>query len=213
MIIKIPADEIASSVIGTIKVFRGETDALFHFNISSTGFWRSFQAIWLILVPYLFAMLAERHSLMGKMQFDLDAFPSGHFFAVKLLTIALEWVLMPILLGFLAGLLDIRQTYASYIIVRNWASVVLTWVFFIPTLAYIAGFVPLEFLLVVQLGLLGVVAFLSFRIARATLQKSIQFCIVLVVVDFTAGLLLSRLLWLGLGPVEILTFAASQSAV
>ena len=210
MIYKLPPDEIRASILGVIKVFKGEADALLHFNLSAEGFWRSFQAIWLILVPYFIAMLAERHTLAGNMALELSAFPSGQFFFAKLSTIGLEWIMMPIALALLAGVLAIKREYSSYIIVRNWASVVMTWVFFIPTLASIAKLISIEVVLFIQLGLLGLVVFFSFRIARLTLQKPASFCVALVGIDFMAGLLLSRLIWKSFGPTEVVEFLSKQ---
>ena len=211
MIYKLPPDEIGSSIHGAIKVFKGDEDALSHFNLTSEGFWRSFQALWLILVPYLIAILAERHSLIGRMDIDLSAFPSGQFFFAKLSTIGLEWVMLPIVLALLAGVLDIKREYSSYITVRNWAAVVMTWVFFIPTLAFIAKLISAELIVFVQMTMLGFVVFFSFRIARTTLQKPVGFCMALVGIDFVAGLLLSQLIWLSIGPTEIIDFLSKQA--
>ena len=210
MIYKLPPDEVRASILGVIKIFKGEADALSHFNLSAEGFWRSFQALWLILVPYFIAMLAERHTLVGNMAIELSAFPSAQFFFTKLSTIGLEWIMMPIVLALLAGVLAIKREYSSYIIARNWASVVMTWVFFIPTLASIAKLVSIEMALFIQLGLLGLVALLSFRIARLTLQKPASFCVALVGIDFMAGLLLSQLVWHTLGPAEVVEFLSKQ---
>jgi len=210
MIYKLPPDEIRASIIGAIKVFKGEADALSHFNLSAEGFWRSFQALWLILVPYFITMLAERNTLTNKMGIELSAFPSTQFFFAKFSNIGLEWIMMPIALALLAGVLSIKREYSSYIVVRNWASVVMTWVFFIPTLASIAKLVSIELALFIQLGLLGLVAFFSFRIARTTLQKPASFCIALVAIDFMAGLLLSQIIWQTFGPSEVVEFLNTQ---
>jgi len=211
MIYKLPPDEIRASIYGVIKIFKGEADALSHFNFGAEGFWRSFQALWLILVPYFIAILAERNTLVANMGIELSAFPSTQFFFAKLSTIGLEWIMMPIVLALLAGALSIKREYSSYIIVRNWASVVMTWVFFLPTLASIAKLVSIELVLFIQLGLLGLVVFLSFRIARLTLQKPASFCATLVGIDFMAGLLLSQIVWRALGPAEVVEFLSKNA--
>ena len=211
MIYKLPPDEIRASILGVIKVFKGEADALSHFNLSAEGFWRSFQALWLILVPYFIAMLAERNTLVSNMGIELSAFPSAQFFFAKLSNIGLEWIMMPIILALLAGVLDIKREYSNYIIVRNWASVVMTWVFFIPTLASIAKLVSIELVLFIQLGLLGLVVFLSFRVARTTLQKPASFCATLVGIDFMAGLMLSQIVWRTFGPAEVIEFLSKNA--
>ena len=211
MILKLPPEEIRSSIHGVIKIFKGEEDGLSHFNLTTDGFWRSFQAIWLILLPYFIAILAERHTLVGNMGIELSAFPSGQFFFAKLTNIGLEWIMMPIVLALLAGVLSIKQEYSKYIIVRNWASVVMTWVFFIPTLASIAKLISIELVLFIQLGILGFVVFLSFRIARLTLEKPASFCVALVGIDFMAGLMLSQIIWRTFGPNEVVEFLNNHS--
>lgn len=211
MIYKLPPEEIRSSIHGVIKILKGDVDGLSSFNVSTDGFWRSFQALWLILVPYFIAILAERHTLIGNMGIELSAFPSTQFFFAKLTNIGLEWIMMPIALALLAGVLNIKQEYSKYIIVRNWASVVMTWAFFIPTLASIAKLVSIELVLFIQMGLLGFVVFLSFRIARLTLEKPASFCAVLVGIDFMAGLVLSQIIWRSLGPAEVVGFLSKNA--
>jgi hypothetical protein len=55
----IDRDEINSSLTGAWKIFLDRPDALQHFDTSYAGFWRSFQAIFLIAPLYAVATLAS----------------------------------------------------------------------------------------------------------------------------------------------------------
>ena len=74
------------------------------FDTSADGFWRSFQAIVLVVPVYALTALADRHGdalgLRCRRQASATA-PSGSAQAVAL---RLDWVTLPILLGVLAGL-------------------------------------------------------------------------------------------------------------
>ena len=52
-------DEIARSLTGAWELFLDRPDAMRRFDISMTGFWRSFRAIVLVLPAYLVTSLAE----------------------------------------------------------------------------------------------------------------------------------------------------------
>lgn len=195
MILTLPADEIRFSLRGALKIFTDDPQALSYFNMSSTGFWHSFQAFWIVLVPYMFAVLAERAELLDEHELTLAAFPSALFFTIKIVRIIIEWLAIPIILWLAADILDIKARFQAFIIVRNWASVVITWIVFVPTLTYMAGLISLDVMIFAQLILLGFVLYFSYKIARTTLEKPFGFCLALIAVDFIAGLIITRSLW------------------
>lgn len=204
MIIRVPIDEVRSSLCGAVKILFGDPKALTYFKMTPVGFWNSFQAIWIILVPYMISMLHERHWLMGQNNLSLDAFPSGHFFVVKLFGLVIDWALLPVVLWLAADVLDIKTRYGPFIIARNWASVIVSTTFAVPTLMHIAGLISLDVMLLVELILLGFLVAYGYRIAMATLGKGALFCLALVLADFMMSLVVGQAILVMFAPGELI---------
>lgn len=196
----IPPHEIRSSLQGAFQILKRDPKALFYFNLTPTGFWHSFQAIWIALVPYMLSTLTQRHWLLSEHNLTTDTFPNILFFASQIVGVGLEWTLLPLILWFAADFLDIKKRYTSFVIARNWTSIVTAWIFFAPTLAYASGVVVVDVLVLAQIVLLGFVLFYGYRVARATLSKPAYFCIGLVAADFLTGLISSEMLWVLIEP-------------
>ena len=90
-------DEIVRSLTGAWRLFLDRPDAMRFFDVSVDGFWRSFAAVVLILPAYALFALAERIEILDEPVVD-PAFGDGSFLANKLLTLALDWITLPILL-------------------------------------------------------------------------------------------------------------------
>ncbi len=90
--------EIERSLRGAWRLFLGKPDAMRFFDASVDGFWRSFRAIILVAPLYALTALADRHDLLTDAN-PIDDFGNGPFWAAKALTLALDWVTLPILLG------------------------------------------------------------------------------------------------------------------
>ena len=80
------------------------------FDTSVDGFWRSFRAIVLVAPLYGLTALADRHDLLTDAN-PTDDFSDAQFWAAKALTLGLDWMTLPILLGLIAGFLGIRRGY------------------------------------------------------------------------------------------------------
>ncbi|MEP6355522.1 MAG: hypothetical protein ABJ081_02475 [Hyphomicrobiales bacterium] len=199
----VPQDEIRSSLTGALRILFKDPKALSYFNMTPDGFWHSFKAIWIVFVPLSITLLIQRGWLMSEHGLSLEAFPSAIFFATKIFGFGLEWAMMPFVLWILADQLDIKTRYSPFIIARNWASIVMGWVYFIPTLTHVVGLINLDAMVFSQLILLGFVLIYSFRVARATLDKPILFCMALVFVDLIIGLLIGGTLWSFIEPTLV----------
>ena len=116
--------EIERSLIGSWQLFLGKPDALRAFDTSIEGFWRSFQAILLVAPLYLLTAVMERTTLFGSAM-AVGAFSEESFWGTQGLTLVLDWFSLPILLAGIAGMIGIRRQYPAYIVVRNWATVIM----------------------------------------------------------------------------------------
>jgi len=181
----------ASALMGALELFLGRRDGLRRFDFSIDGFWRSFGAI-LYMLPFFAISVAVEHRLRPP---DVTiAGPTDAMFVVSRgLDLILDWTAMPILLAVFARQLGIARTYASYIVVRNWASVIMAAPQAAVALLAGLGLVPIEFAAVVSLAIIGVMLRYHYQIVGATLGKSVGFRVGLVAADFALSLVLSGL--------------------
>ena len=173
--------EIERSLIGGWRLFLNKPDALQSFDTSTEGFWRSFQVIGLVAPIYLITALTERTITFG------DAIATGTvsaaaFWATQGLTLAVDWVALPILLASVAGLIGIKREYPAYIAVRNWAAPLMLAPFTLVSLLDGLG-VGADVLLIPSLAGLAFSLRFGYLIARRTLNVGIDVAIGLVALD------------------------------
>lgn len=179
----------SSALMGALELFLGRREGLHRFDFSVDGFWRSFSAI-LYMLPFFAISVAVEHRLRPE---DVTiAGPTDAMFVVSRgLDLVLDWIAMPILLAIFARRLGIARSYASYVVVRNWASVIMSAPQALIALLAGLGVVPIEFAAVVSLAIVGVMLRYHYQIVGATLGGSVGFRIALVAADLALSLVLS----------------------
>ena len=166
---------VAGSVAGAVYLIVDRQAALARFDLSIAGFWRSFGAALLVLPVYGLALAAVGRSL------------GSTGIAGALMIYGLNWVAFPIVMLAVVKLLDLGEHYVRYIIVYNWARVII-------------AAVQLPLRLVVANGVLGDAAFVviatvvtaavqvyQWRIARIALQAGWGAAVGIVVLDLVLG--------------------------
>jgi hypothetical protein len=187
----------SSALTGAVEFFLGRRDGLKRFDFSLDGFWRSFGAI-LYVLPFFAVSIAVEHRLRPPEM--MVAGPSDIVFVLtRLLDLGLDWVMMPLILAAFARNLGIARTYASYIVVRNWASVVMSAPQALIALLAGLGLLPLEFAAILSLAVIGVMLRYHYQIVGATLGGTPAFRVGLVAADFLLSLFLAGIFsrWFG----------------
>jgi len=181
--------QASSALLGALDLFLGRREGLRRFDFSLDGFWRSFGAI-LYVLPFFAINVAVEHRLRPP---DLMVTgPSDLVFVLsRLLDLGLDWVMMPLLLAAFARNLGIARTYASYIVVRNWASVVMSAPQALIALLAGLGFLPLDFAAILSLAVIGVMLRYHYQIVGATLGGTPAFRAGLVAADLVLSLVLA----------------------
>jgi hypothetical protein len=181
--------QASSALLGALDLFLGRREGLKRFDFSLDGFWRSFGAI-LFVLPFFAVNVAVEHRLRPP---DLMVTgPSDLVFVLsRLLDLGLDWVMMPLLLAAFARNLGIARTYASYIVVRNWASVVMSAPQALIALLAGLGLLPLEFAAILSLAVIGVMLRYHYQIVGATLGGTPTFRAGLVAADLVLSLVLA----------------------
>ncbi len=182
-----------------LRIVRGDPSALDDMDVSTDGFWRSFQAIivalpatfftWVIFGQDLIAegVVASVFSLVGR-QAVIDI---------------ILWLLPIIILAIAMPQLGLGKNYTGLIIARNWLSAIVAYLVAAIALLYMVapeeanGFIALLFLATIMVSIW---MFLRVTIAALPQSRGIAYAIVIIeiVVIFTLADLLTGLF--GLSP-------------
>ncbi len=179
--------EIQRALTGAWRLFLGKPDALRFFDTSVDGFWRSFRAIILVAPLYGLVALADRNDMLTDAN-PGDDYSNAQFWAAKALTLALDWVTLPILLGVIANFIGIRRGYPALIVARNWATVLMIIPFAAIGLIDLAGIGSASALVLPSLVALVATFRMSYEIARKTLGVDADVAVAFVVLDFLVSL-------------------------
>jgi len=114
--------EITSSLYGAYRLARLDPDALQYFNISASGFYRSFAAVFLALPFFLIENAIDYKKFETATSF-------APFLIVLGIALTVSWMCYLIAAGFLARLLDIFQHFTVFVIVYNWSQlgIIIIW--------------------------------------------------------------------------------------
>lgn len=195
----ISGQEIARALTGSWLLFRNRPEGMLWFDRSIEGFWRSFGVIFLLLPFFWINELAEKKQILENAELAAEFFPNGKFWTVQLTSLALDWTVFPIVLAALAGPIGISKNYVSFIVVRNWISILVSVPFLLAGLLYLAGIISSEFLDLISLSLKGVVLWYNFNIARIALQAGLSVTLGVVVLDLVLSFFILGLVLRGLG--------------
>ncbi len=179
--------EIVRALTGAWRLFLGRPDAMRFFDSSVDGFWRSFRAIILVAPLYALTALADRQDMLTDAN-PADDIGNSQFWAAKALTLGIDWVTLPILLGLIAGFIGIRRGYPGYIVARNWATVVMIIPFAVIGLIDLTGLASPSVLVLPSLVALVATFRMSYEIARKSLGVGADVAVAFVALDFLVSL-------------------------
>ncbi|WP_346906772.1 hypothetical protein [uncultured Roseibium sp.] len=188
----ISGQEIARSLTGSWLFLQNRPEGLRWFDRSIEGFWRSFGVFFLLLPFFWISGMAEKKLILEETELVLELFPNGSFWGAQLTTFGLDWILLPIVLGFLARPIGISRGYVDFIIVRNWSSLLAAFPYVVAGLLYLAGIIPAGIMVLMSLCVLAVVLWYRFNITRITLQTGISLTLGIIVLDTVLSLLISE---------------------
>ncbi len=192
--------EIRRSLTGAWQVLMGAPDAMSYFDTTIDGFWRSFRAIFVIAPMYVVISAVEFRAAQASLAPGETI--DGTFYAFEqALSLALDWIALPLILAALAGFLAIRQTYAPFIVVRNWATVLILIPFTAISLLDSLGVLPGEAIIFPSIIAIVLAFRTLYMAARIALQARADVAAGIVVLDFLVSLsivmIVGRLFMLG----------------
>jgi hypothetical protein len=179
--------EVIRAMRGMWLLFLERSGAAQLFDTSVEGFWRSFQAIALVAPVYAFIVAADRQDYLSDPK-AVASFDTAAFFLSRAITVALDWVTLPILLAVLAPALGIRAGYASYVVVRNWGTLFTLIPYAALSLLELTDLLPADFAVIAASVVLAISLRVSYVTARWTLGVPIDVAIGYVALDFLVSL-------------------------
>lgn len=179
-------EEIRRNVSGAWTIMKGDAGGVGQLDSSFEGFWRSF-AVFFLLVPVFALGLVSHMRALAEDGLIVGPGMAGYIFAVFIAR-GLEWVAFPAILALAARPLRLDRNYASFIVARNWASLVIAGIYAPPLLLHVLGFLPTGLVVLAGFVILIVATFFSFRIARICLQVDGTMAAGIVAFDFVLTL-------------------------
>lgn len=189
----ISSREIRAALDGSWILLRNDPRGMTYFDQSIQGFWRSFAVIVLLVPVFVISTLAEKKLLLAERPVSADAFPVDAFWTGQLLSLGIDWVMLPIVLAALAGPIGISRQYVPYIVVRNWTSILAALPYLVIALLYLTGLIPAGIMVLLSLTCLVAVLWFRFLVARIALQASVSLAIGVVILDVLLSIVISEL--------------------
>lgn len=111
-----PLSEIVASLYGACRLARFSSDGMQFFNISASGFFRSFTAA-VIVAPFFLTLLLIRYS-------SIEEPPSfARYIILEGLAYVIAWCVFPLVMEGLSRTMARTAQYMQFIIAYNWSMV------------------------------------------------------------------------------------------
>lgn len=180
-------DDSLRSIRAAWDFFLVRSSALGRFDLSIRGFWLSFTGF-LYCLPANFLLMVTDHRIALESDVEVGSLADG--LGLQALDLVLEWTVFPVLLALIARPLGMARGFVPFIIVRNWAAVVLSGLSAVSVLPYLAGLAGIDATLILNVFVLGISLQFTYRIARATLGVPVLMAIGVVVLDLLISLMI-----------------------
>jgi hypothetical protein len=176
-----PLEGALRALYGAYRLVLFDESGFSYFDISISGFWRSFTAAFLIS-PFFFAVV---YTIYIKEQIDTSL--SKHM-SHEISAYVLSWLLFPVLMEQLTKFMDCRDKYINFIIAYNWAMVPQYTIFIFLVALGLIGIIPPEVSNSLFVMLLIWAFFYAGFITKSILQVSLQTTICIIFMDFLLSL-------------------------
>lgn len=187
------SSEIRNALQGCWMLFQNREEGLSRFDLSVDGFWRSFRVVFLLLIPLVVIAAGERNLRLEEFQEAAETFSNEAFWSAQIVSLAIDWVALPLVLLALARPLGLSAGYIPFIVVRNWSALLVAVPYTINSLLYLAGIFAPGIMVLASLSILAVALWYRYAITRMTLRSGVGLSIGIVVLDVILSLLISQL--------------------
>ncbi len=112
----VPLRDVVAALYGAYRLARFDSGGMSFFEISETGFWRSFFAA-VLVAPFFLALLLVRFQMV-----PIEA-PLFRYLAIEAIAYVIAWVAFPLVMANLVRAFERESHFIRLIVAYNWASV------------------------------------------------------------------------------------------
>jgi hypothetical protein len=174
--------EIVAAVRGSLRLLADDPRGMAAFDLSFTGFWRSFGVLLLMSPAALISILADR-------SFAESTASTPVLVLVGILSYLVGWIAFPLVMLGLARPLGLSDRYVPLMVVRNWTTILGTLPYAAVTLLWLVGALPRGIMFPAIATAFGFELFLAFRATRIAAAVPPPVAAGLVVLDLLLTLL------------------------
>ena len=185
-----PFSQILTNIIlgmtGAIRVVRLDARGFDIFGNTSKDFWHSFLGA-ALLAPIFCLYLAVRY---------LNSPSEGSFLifiSSQMLAYSIAWLAFPLIMLYLAPVLQRNNQIVGYLVAYNWVSVIQNGIYLPVVILGITGIFPETFTNFLAMAALMWILGMSLFVARKALQVSFATAVGIVVMDLLLGILIEIL--------------------
>lgn len=180
----ISLNEIFAALYGALRLARGDASGLRWFNATPEGFWRSFWAG--ALVAPIFALL-----LWIRYESDAMTVAPLRYALLELVSYVVAWTLFPLLMVYVAQVVERERHYYGYIVAYNWSTVWQNVVYLPLAMVSEIGILPFAAASTLSIAVLAAVFLYIWFITRTALQVNALVAAGIVAVDFLISIFLN----------------------
>jgi len=181
-----PLAEIRHYFEGAVRLAKGDTGGMEHFDFSVDGFWRSFWAL-VVVAPGYAIIVADQYISRG------DPVAFWPTFSAETVSYLLSWIVFPVLAIWLTRMFDVAERYVPLIVTLNWSSMVQIAAMLVPiALAAVLSPAMAQFLFFI---VTGAVLFYHGFIIKTALDCTIGIAALFLAADLVAVMIIKGLVF------------------
>jgi hypothetical protein len=182
--IRAPIGEIAGALYGSLRLAFGDKNGTNYFNTSHLGFWRSFTAA-IIVAPIFILLLNVRYIVSDS---DINFF---RFVSIYATAYVIGWIVFPLVINYITGVLGNGDKFVGYIVIYNWASVLQNFIYLPFAILVEAHLIYGTAATIIGIFLLGLVFLYTSFITKTALEVSNGIAAAIVILDLILSIIIS----------------------
>jgi hypothetical protein len=184
--IRAPISEIAGALYGSLRLAFGDKNGTNYFNTSHLGFWRSFTAA-IIVAPIFILLLNVRYIVSDS---DINFF---RFVSIYATAYVIGWIVFPLVINYITGVLGNRDKFVGYIVIYNWASVLQNFIYLPFAILVEAHLIYGTTTTIIGIFLLSLVFLYTSFITKTALEVSNGIAAAIVILDLILSIIISAI--------------------
>lgn len=184
--------EILHGITGAWRIAMRDPNAARHFDLSDTGFFRSFLALVFALPIILFSTTS-----LWRMNQSVEAFADVDFVSFATVQIGGEifyWAVYLVTMVPVARHLKLGASFGAYVVTFNWGELMTSALMAVPPLLYSLGLLNGQVAATLTLPVFGLIVWYRWQIARVVLGAPPSSAIAILIFDFVLGVVLEQAL-------------------